>query len=189
MARGQDPRAPGRAGRMSAAHRPDNGRARRTHCPRGHALVAGNLEARRGGHRSCLTCANAVLARSPLRRSQQARVLMRAFLLERDGNACHRCGDPIDPPEVPSIGHDIAVADGGPDEPWNLWLEHLRCNQRAGTKRAGNPRSRPILYSGEISTMEPTVASNGARSRRLRPSVVRYAPMPPDAPRIDGDGR
>lgn len=37
----------------------DNVHARKTHCPRGHEYVAGNLVARRDGSRECLVCATA----------------------------------------------------------------------------------------------------------------------------------
>jgi 5-methylcytosine-specific restriction endonuclease McrA len=123
-----------------------------------------------------------------IRSSQQQRVRMRAYLLERDGRTCMRCGDPIDPRETPSLGHIRARARGGSDEPGNLRLEHLVCNQRAGVNSDARPRARAVFYSAEIAATEPTVASIGRRSGRMPASRVRYAEIAPRAPRIDGDG-
>lgn len=57
------------------------------------------------------------------------------FLLERDGHGCGICGEPIDmttrKPDLrcASVDHVVARAHGGSDDPANLQLAHLRCNQ------------------------------------------------------------
>lgn len=49
-----------RAGRYKKAnrekYRKGNAAKDRTHCPKGHPLISGNLRARASGHRECLTC-------------------------------------------------------------------------------------------------------------------------------------
>lgn len=64
----------------------------------------------------------------------------RRVLLERDGNACGRCGLTIDvgldgmAPDGPTIGHIVPAAEGGTDDLANLRLEHRRCNLAAGAR-------------------------------------------------------
>lgn len=57
------------------------------------------------------------------------------FLAKRDGLLCRICGDPVDmesrlpDPFCPSVDHIIPRARGGTNEPDNLQLAHLWCNQ------------------------------------------------------------
>ena len=100
-----------------------------------------------------------------LRSSQAQRVRMRAYLLARDGRGCARCGDPIDARETPSIGHVLALAHGGTDEPRNLRLEHLACNVDAG---ADGDRARVVEAGFSIEA--------GPSDRPLR--LVKRCPNP-----------
>lgn len=65
----------------------------------------------------------------------------RRAVLERDGNLCRRCGEPIDlsrsglDPLGVTLGHITPAAKGGSDELGNLGLEHRRCNLAAGARR------------------------------------------------------
>lgn len=79
----------------------------------------------------------------------------RRALLERDGNACRRCGLPIDMtlsglhPDGPTLGHIDPAARRGTDDLGNLGLEHRRCNLAAGA-RVDPPRAkiaRPIAIA------------------------------------------
>ena len=62
------------------------------------------------------------------------------LVLERDGNRCRRCGEPIDmaigglAPEGPTLGHVLPYSKGGTDDLANLGLEHRRCNLAAGAR-------------------------------------------------------
>jgi 5-methylcytosine-specific restriction endonuclease McrA len=49
-------------------------------------------------------------------------------LIDRDGLLCGICGQPIVPPEQPTIDHIVAKAEGGPNSFENLRLAHYRCN-------------------------------------------------------------
>jgi hypothetical protein len=107
---------------------------------------------------------------SSLRTSDAARRRMRRHLIARDGLACARCGDPIER-EVPSIGHRIALANGGTDYESNLGLEHLDCNRRAGT--AG-------FFSDPDIARQSTAAPNGAQNRPIRRTRARVRLIRPD---------
>lgn len=58
-----------------------------------------------------------------------------AELIARDGMDCGICGDPVDPalvkpdPLSPSIDHVLPRSSGGTNDPVNLQLAHLHCNQ------------------------------------------------------------
>lgn len=64
-------------------------------------------------------------------------------LRERDGDLCQLCLTRIDfdvPPREPmarSVDHINPRNNGGPDELFNLWLAHLVCNQRKGSRYIG----------------------------------------------------
>lgn len=107
-------------------------------------------------------------AASPLRNSEAASSAMRAYLLARDGRACGLCGDPIPSRETPSIDHIIAVALGGSDEPSNLRLTHLVCNQRAGVTGSLAPRASSSSSSSPF--------SNGARALAKSPRLHEAVP-------------
>lgn len=70
-----------------------------------------------------------------------------SLLRARDGDACRRCSEKIDfgqnglHPDGPTIGHIVPASLGGSDAPWNLGLEHRRCNLAAGD-RVAPPRAR-----------------------------------------------
>lgn len=57
-------------------------------------------------------------------------------LAARDGAVCQLCAQPVDmtlrkpDPASPSVDHIVARADGGTDDPANLQLAHLTCNQQ-----------------------------------------------------------
>lgn len=56
---------------------------------------------------------------------------------ERDGNRCHLCrktvpGKTWPHPLSPSLDHVIPLSKGGPHEPSNVRLAHLRCNVEKG---------------------------------------------------------
>jgi 5-methylcytosine-specific restriction endonuclease McrA len=95
---------------------------------------------------------------------------MRRHLIARDGLTCARCGDPIER-EVPSIGHRIAVANGGGDSESNLGLEHLTCNRRAGT--AG-------FFNGDAVPRQSSAAPNGAEIRPIARRRARLRLIRPD---------
>lgn len=84
------------------------------------AAVSRHSELHRGGHRL-----------------RQARVLV----VNRDGNACRRCGGRIDlslpgsHPDGLTLGHIMPASKGGTDELANLAAEHRRCNLAAGARR------------------------------------------------------
>lgn len=78
------------------------------------------------------------------------------LVLDRDGNRCRRCRQPIDmtlggmQPDGPTLGHVVPMAKGGGDELGNLGLEHRRCNLAAGA-RSDPPRAliaRPVAVDG-----------------------------------------
>lgn len=80
---------------------------------------------------------------SRLHRGGQALRLARARIIARAGGGpihCGRCGGRVDPsppyarPEGLSVGHIVAVVDGGSDRDSNLRAEHLRCNVAAGPR-------------------------------------------------------
>jgi hypothetical protein len=105
---------------------------------------------------------------------------MRRYLLARDGPACRRCGDPIEH-ETPSLGHIIAIAEGGTDSPGNLGLEHLRCNQSAGAHRdrailiRASRAAEAVSLLGGTRRTEPTAARNGARNGKPTGTIIRIA--------------
>ena len=130
-----------------------------------------------------------------LRTSDAARRRMRAYLVLRDGRGCGRCGDPIDAREVPSLGHIVAVADGGTDHASNLRLEHLVCNQSAGRARdrarivnASSMQNRgpdsadsvqgAIFQRADLPPADPAAARNGASNPERYRTIVRY-PLEP----------
>ena len=108
---------------------------------------------------------------SLLRRSDAARRRTRRYLIARDGLRCWRC-ELLISGEVPSIGHRIAVANGGTDHASNLALEHLRCNQSAG---AGE------FFSAATVSRQASVARNGAENGTVRRVRVRIGVIPPDS--------
>jgi 5-methylcytosine-specific restriction endonuclease McrA len=55
---------------------------------------------------------------------------LRLALLERDGDACWFCGEPM-PEDDMTAEHLVAHAKGGPDHHDNLVLAHERCNKVA----------------------------------------------------------
>jgi 5-methylcytosine-specific restriction endonuclease McrA len=65
-------------------------------------------------------------------------VRTRIRIVDRDGAVCRRCGKAIDlrlsglHPDGLTIGHVIAVDDGGSDADDNLAPEHRRCNGAIG---------------------------------------------------------
>lgn len=67
--------------------------------------------------------------------------IARLAVIDRDGNRCRRCGDPIDlslsglDPYGMTLGHIIPAALGGTDDLSNLGAEHRRCNLAAGARR------------------------------------------------------
>ena len=111
------------------------------------------------------------LGGSILRRSDAARRRMRRHLIERDGLTCARCGDPIER-ETPSLGHRIALANGGSDYASNLALEHIDCNRRAGVT--------PGFFSEAQVARQSTAAPDGATNRPMRRARLRWGVMPPD---------
>jgi 5-methylcytosine-specific restriction endonuclease McrA len=66
-------------------------------------------------------------------------------LRERDGDLCQLCLSlidfdlPIRTPGSRTVDHVLPVRAGGTDEPDNLWLAHLVCNQRKGARYVGRP--------------------------------------------------
>jgi 5-methylcytosine-specific restriction endonuclease McrA len=72
----------------------------------------------------------------------------RRQVVARDGAVCRRCGKPIDltlsgrHPMGLTLGHIVAVAEGGSDELANLAPEHHRCNLGAGDVA---PRARVAI--------------------------------------------
>lgn len=76
----------------------------------------------------------------------------RALVVARDGAVCRRCGKPIDLTLSGrdrmglSLGHVVAVSDGGSDELDNLAPEHLGCNLGAGdAPEPARPASTPVF--------------------------------------------
>lgn len=65
---------------------------------------------------------------------------MDSEIFERDGWVCGLCGESVDRdaswpnPEAASLDHIIPLSLGGPHEPGNVQLAHLRCNWRKGDK-------------------------------------------------------
>lgn len=57
--------------------------------------------------------------------------LYKRQLLDRDGNECFYCGDPMENDEM-TIEHILSVNQGGPMRLENLALAHKACNQLAG---------------------------------------------------------
>lgn len=55
-----------------------------------------------------------------------------ARVIERDGNACGICGDPVE--EAPHIDHIHPRSLGGSDLPINLQVAHPACNIRKGAR-------------------------------------------------------
>ena len=51
-------------------------------------------------------------------------------LLERDGDTCFFCRQPLDGDVT--VEHLVAIAHGGPNHISNLFLAHAGCNQKAG---------------------------------------------------------
>jgi hypothetical protein len=92
----------------------------------------------------CWHCAN--------RRSYSSPVSW-TWLANRDGTDCSLCGDPIDlelrHPHLmrASVDHVVPVARGGTDDPENLKLAHLWCNQVKSDRHEGKsdrPRGRTL---------------------------------------------
>jgi 5-methylcytosine-specific restriction endonuclease McrA len=79
---------------------------------------------------------------------------VRAYLADRDGRRCGRCGESIDMalsgmhPMGATVGHVIPVARGGTDHPGNLRLEHRRCNLAAGDRL--DPPRAAIAHPVEV---------------------------------------
>lgn len=117
---------------------------------------------------------------------------MRAYLEARDGRGCGRCGDPIEPGETASIGHIVALAHGGTDDPRNLRLEHLVCNVDA---KADGDRARIVAPPIRVvdvarAVFQSTRSSpgmtrrpwSGARSGTNKRTIVRFRLTAPDRP-------
>lgn len=56
---------------------------------------------------------------------------VRAALLERDGNECFFCAQPM-PDDDMTVEHLVALVRGGPNHMDNFALTHSKCNQAAG---------------------------------------------------------
>lgn len=66
----------------------------------------------------------------------------RAALLQRDGDRCCYCGQPLGD-RVPDVDHAVPRALGGSDLMLNLRLSHARCNRRAGAIMRNTRRWTP----------------------------------------------
>jgi 5-methylcytosine-specific restriction endonuclease McrA len=67
-----------------------------------------------------------------------------SLLLERDGDCCWLCGDPMRPEEI-SIDHILQRAAGGTDDAVNLALAHRACNMARPKPRrdfSGTPKKK-----------------------------------------------
>jgi hypothetical protein len=66
----------------------------------------------------------------------------------RDNWRCCFCSEPVDRqkefphPMSPTLEHHIPIADGGNDEPSNVAIAHLWCNQVDGGKRTAKRYTR-----------------------------------------------
>lgn len=59
---------------------------------------------------------------------------LRRLVLERDGNVCGICGEPIAPGQAVHIDHVVALAKGGRTVAENLQPAHAVCNIRKGAR-------------------------------------------------------
>ena len=72
--------------------------------------------------------------------SQEWRKVLHLLLVEKDGDLCAVCFEPIDlelsgrDPQGPSVEHLVPRSKGGSDELDNLALSHWGCNQSRGAK-------------------------------------------------------
>jgi hypothetical protein len=69
------------------------------------------------------------------------------MLWERDAGLCGFCRHPVDPQEM-DVDHIVPLADGGPDEFWNLRVAHRLCNRGAGARQARARRHHSTEKSG-----------------------------------------
>ena len=75
------------------------------------------------------------------------------FVYHRDGPACGICGEHVDitlrrgddPVRCASVDHIIPLARGGTDDPTNLQLAHLGCNQRKAANEDVRSVHRPSV--------------------------------------------
>lgn len=91
---------------------------------------------------------------SILHRGGQRMRAARRRVVARDGAICRRCGKPIDltlsgrHPMGLTLGHIVAVADGGSDRDDNLAPEHHTCNLGSGDAAPRARLATPPVFSG-----------------------------------------
>ena len=83
----------------------------------------------------------------------QWRWTQRALLIERDGNTCARCGNPM-PTDDMTLDHKIPVSAGGTDHPVNLQLMHKHCNQERGARLPPDPVRELIRSVSRVEAWE-----------------------------------
>lgn len=81
------------------------------------------------------------LKANSIERSRQKQALLILLLIERDGDLCHICGEPVvmdavDWHERPSVDHVIPLTKGGANAPDNVRLAHCGCNTAKGNRAA-----------------------------------------------------
>ncbi|MFD7609705.1 HNH endonuclease [Streptomyces sp. NPDC059828] len=81
--------------------------------------------------------------RAQKKETSTGEAVLLAEIAERDGWRCHICQKAVDPGLVwphsmsPSLDHVVPLSKGGPHEPRNVRLSHVRCNTARGNRGGG----------------------------------------------------
>lgn len=70
----------------------------------------------------------------PYRLREHIPAWMRDAVIERDGDICQLCGDPVAPSDVLHLDHIVPHSLGGHDTVANLQVAHALCNMRKGNR-------------------------------------------------------
>ena len=94
-------------------------------------------------------------------RAHKARALLAPLVAQ--GCPCYRCGRPILPGQSWDADHILDRAQGGTDDPSNLWPSHSRCNTSAGGKVGAKITNAIRRERKEAQDARPSARARGVR--------------------------